>query len=97
MNLYTIWYHSFSKENTYVKVRDIHAEDLDDVFVKSQGEVYSPRGEANSHLESIGADHTSMCVGDFIETSRGEFYRVEGCGFEKYDSLPVKGSIYAKS
>jgi hypothetical protein len=32
-------------------------------------------------------------VGDFIETPRNEFYRIEGWGFEKYNRLPSKEKI----
>jgi hypothetical protein len=90
---YRVWYqknfHGEGKTQEFAMVREVEAEGLEDVFVAMQGEVWSPNGEARPLIKSLGLHHTSMSVGDFIETPSGEFYRVEGCGFEVYDSLPV--------
>lgn len=96
---YKAWYKKFwDKEEAFEKyaevyqqwvlVREVEADCLSRVFYEMQGEVWSPNGEARDLIKSLGLSHTSMSVGDFIENPRGDFYRIEGFGFEKYDSLP---------
>lgn len=96
---YRVWYKKFWDQEEALElhaavyqewalVKEVEAENLEQVFYMMQGEVWSPNGEARNLIRCLGLSHTSMSVGDFIETPRGEFYRVEGCGFEKYDALP---------
>lgn len=54
-------------ENIYKKVKEVEADNLDQVFMKMQGEVWSPEGEARELILSLGLHHTSMSVGDVIE------------------------------
>ena len=58
----------------------IPANELDNVWVKLQGESWSPNGEANEFVRGLGV-HTSMSVGDCFRLN-GEVHRVVMCGFE---------------
>lgn len=42
--------------------------DASDLYMKMQGEYWSPRGQANSLIIDNGMSHTSMSAGDIIET-----------------------------
>ena len=57
----------------------IHDE-LENVFEHFQGEFMTP--VQREKLLANGADHTSMSVGDIIETKNGLFF-VDCCGFVK--------------
>lgn len=57
---------------------------LEGLFASMQGEVWSPNGEMNYYIRSIGTDHTSMCMGDLFELyteAQRHVYRVEASGF----------------
>lgn len=43
----------------------------DGIFDMMQGENWGPDKEAHSLIPSLGLDHTSMSVGDVIETTDG--------------------------
>lgn len=88
------WHPSESDVQEYIKVKEVEASSLEEVFYKMQGEVWSPNGEGRNLIQSLGLHHTSMSVGDVIQNEHGEFYRVENMGFEKYDSLPVEISRF---
>jgi hypothetical protein len=96
---YVAWYKKFwdASEATfqsYEKVREFDAKDLDDAYYMMQGEIWSPNGEARFLIKCLGLSHTSMSVGDFIEdTFHGCFYKVDSFGFKKYDSLPTDEAI----
>src|SRR5262245_27150813 len=77
-------------EDTHVHLKDIGLEngtleDLENVYVQMQGEVWSPIGEARDLIMSKGLRHTSMSVGDVIvvkgEVMR-EIFSVAGLGFK---------------
>jgi hypothetical protein len=53
-------------DQTHVFLREVDALDLEGVFQRSQGEVWSPNGEARDIIRSKRLNHTSMCVGDVI-------------------------------
>ena len=44
----------------------IKADDLEQVFILMQGEVWSPNGEARDLITGLGLKHTSMSVGDIV-------------------------------
>lgn len=44
---------------------------LEDVFVRMQGENWSPQGEARNMIAASGAGHTSMSVGDIVAVNHG--------------------------
>jgi len=60
--------------NTHVWLVDLEAENLDDVFDKMQGEVWSPNGEAKDLISTRGLRHTSMSVGDVIHDVKADRY-----------------------
>lgn len=66
--------------HTYLK--DVYAEDLEDVYMRMQGEVWSPNGEARDLIESKNLGHTSMSVGDIIKDKEtGAYFIVDTMGF----------------
>jgi len=69
-------------EKTHVRLMDLEAKSIDDVFSKMQGEVWSPNGEARGLIRSKGLRHTSMSVGDVIEEN-GRFFQVDFFGFRE--------------
>lgn len=68
--------------NDYAAVGNIDEDDLDNIYMMMQGEMWSPRGEARELITSLGVDHTSMSVGDIIQVGN-DFYMVAGVGFDK--------------
>ncbi len=68
-------------DQTHVFLREVEAGSLDEVFGRMQGEEWSPNGEARPLIEAKGLAHTSMSVGDVIETETGLFLAVAGIGF----------------
>lgn len=69
-------------KNTHIYLKDIEAEDLEDVFYQMQGENWSPNGEARELILSKGLHHTSMSVGDIIfNTGLKEYFLVASVGF----------------
>jgi hypothetical protein len=68
---------------THVFLKAQAAEDLDDLFVKMQGECWSPNGEAYSLIERKGLQHTSMSVGDIaVDQGTWETFIVDRFGFK---------------
>lgn len=57
-------------------------ESLDTIFAHMQAENWSPNGEARALIRSKGLRHTSMSVGDIIE-SNGVYYIVAMFGFDE--------------
>jgi|WetSurSiteA1Bulk_404760.scaffolds.fasta_scaffold104430_2 hypothetical protein len=55
---------------------------LESVFLRMQGEEWSPNGEAINLIKAVGADHTSMSVGDVIVDEDGNVFGVENIGFK---------------
>jgi hypothetical protein len=77
-----------SLTQTHTFLRTVEAESLNQVFALSQGEVWSPNGEARSLIRSKGLEHTSMSVGDIAEdTATGAFYVVAMMGFREIPLL----------
>jgi len=77
------------KTDTHVLLRTVNLPDqysssltrrMEKIFVDQQGEVWSPNGEARFLIKSKGLQHTSMSVGDMIETQE-RFYLVDRIGF----------------
>jgi hypothetical protein len=69
-------------EQTHVYLRDVEAAGLDEVYYRSQGEIWSPNGEARELIRAKGLRHTSMSVGDVIEHD-GRFWAVASVGFNE--------------
>jgi hypothetical protein len=68
---------------THIFLREVEATDHDQVYYLSQGEVWSPNGEARSLIRGKGLEHTSMSVGDVIEDPDGTFWLVASFGFDQ--------------
>lgn len=67
---------------THEHLGNIEAEDAEMAFALMRGDYWSPRGEANDWLASLGLDHTSMIVGDVVDF-RGKLLFVEFEGFSE--------------
>ena len=67
----------------WVFLKDVDAENLEDLFVKMQGEVWSPKGEANDLIKGLGLHHTSMSVGDVAVDENRNIHFCAMIGWEK--------------
>jgi hypothetical protein len=67
---------------THVFLCEIEADSLEQAWWAMQGENWSPNGEARELIQARGLCHTSMSVGDVIQ-SGGDFYEVSRTGFRK--------------
>jgi hypothetical protein len=68
----------------YVRVASIVAKNLDNVYYKMQGEIWSPKGEAEWLIRTLGLDHTSMSIGDVAHnTKTGEYWQVNRSGWKQ--------------
>lgn len=100
MTIYTVYYmrpDSFRRFNfgqefpsigeldsTHKRVRCFSADDLEDVFQKMQGEIWSPNGEQRERIRMLGLEHTSMSVGDVVYEKHSNTYSVVApCGFKE--------------
>lgn len=63
----------------FVFGRELPTDDLEAVFEMFQGEFMDV--EIRQLLRDRGASHTSMSVGDIIETADGKLHFVDGLGF----------------
>ena len=66
---------------THIELGTFEATDLDNLFVKMQGEVWSPNGEARPLIEFKGLKHTSMSVGDIAVTESGDTFICDRIGW----------------
>jgi hypothetical protein len=73
---------SAALEATHVYLKDVEAASMEQVYSLMQGEVWSPNGEAMPLIRSKGLAHTSMSVGDVIETDEGTWL-CASFGFDK--------------
>ena len=92
VKIYAVYY---SKNPTFVegvKIGDLSkthqylgfmgAGGLEDLFVKMQGESWSPQGEARGLIKHLGLKHTSMSVGDVVlDVLTGEWWECAGAGW----------------
>lgn len=51
---------------THVRIAQVAGNELEWLYVVLQGEHWSPNGEANNFLHSVGATHTSLSCGDVL-------------------------------
>jgi hypothetical protein len=80
----------FSLNETHTFVALVQAETLEDVFIKMQGENWSPCGEACRVIEGAGTYHTSMSVGDVAYVvERGSWFQVMDRGFAQIGTGPM--------
>ncbi len=74
---------------THVYLVTVEAATLDDAWAAMQGERWSPNGEARRLILSKGLHHTSMSIGDVLQTADGRYYQVADAGFREVPSLNV--------
>lgn len=70
---------------THRLVGSIDATDLETIFVKMQGENWSPNGEARQWLQHVGLKHTSLSIGDVVRFANGETYVCAAVGWERIE------------
>ena len=70
---------------THVLVRTLQATGLEVVYWHMQGEQWSPNGEARPLIEDLGLTHTSLSLGDVVETPDGRYYV---CAWDGWDEIP---------
>lgn len=77
-------YSKDSLDVTHVFLREIEAVDLNDVYTQSQGEIWSPNGEAMELIKNKGLAHTSMYPGDVVYcTDNDTYYLCDSIGWKK--------------
>lgn len=70
--------------DNYLAVKTLAADDLEDVYHKMQGEVWSPNGEASELIKELGLDHTSMSMGDIAYCHEShDYYYCSWIGWDK--------------
>lgn len=69
-------------QDTHIFLTKVNAENVEDAFVKMQGENWSPNGQAQDLIIGKGLMHTSMAVGDIIVDDNGVVFFVDNVGFE---------------
>lgn len=75
---------------THVHLKDLELDgDLEDVFVRMQGEVWSPNGEAMLLIEAKGLRHTSMSMGDVVVVD-GRAHIADRFGFSELNPNPTE-------
>lgn len=93
MPKYQVWYKKNLFQDTdapfeseYVPVMRLEERDMERVWMRMQGESWSPNGEAREAIESLDLSHTSMSIGDVIENlDSGAKYVVARLGFERIE------------
>lgn len=69
---------------THVHLLNLQAKNLDDVYFKMQGEIWSPNGEARELIRSKDLRHTSMSIGDVIyDPTEDKMHQVDVIGFKE--------------
>ncbi len=70
--------------STHRLLTKVEANDLEEVFYKMQGEVWSPNGEARILIRALGLKHTSMSIGDVaLNEENKKYYAVDLEGFSE--------------
>jgi methylphosphotriester-DNA--protein-cysteine methyltransferase len=70
---------------THVCVGKVQSKNKDKIYHIMQGDIWSPNGEANQLIESLGLDHTSISMGDILIID-DVLYMVDRFGF--YEITP---------
>ena len=74
---------------THRFVCELDVPRLENVFVRMQGEVWSPNGEARELIASLGLHHTSMSIGDVVQDNDGVHWMCAPLGWQRLpDALP---------
>lgn len=59
-------------EETHSSLKTVYTDDVESVFYRMQGEIWSPNGEARELIQGKGLKHTSMSVGDVAVDVQGD-------------------------
>jgi hypothetical protein len=78
--------------DNYVLIGKIAETNLDKIYMKMQGEMWSPRGQARSMIRSSGTGHTSMSMGDIVKIG-GKFMMVDRFGWHDITQQPQEESV----
>lgn len=70
-------------QHTHKFIKQVEAEDIEDVFFHMQGKQCSANGKTRDVIKSLGLSRTSMSIGDVIEDEDGRFYVLEMIGFSE--------------
>ena len=86
------WYFPkrFAPGVTHAEVVSFRAKDHEDVFVKMQGHMWSPRGEAFALIEALELEHTSMSVGDVLGIEEDGKMVYFGCGASGWGEIEIE-------
>jgi hypothetical protein len=69
---------------THLKVAEVLAECLEDVFDDMQGENWSPNGEQRKLIEDLGLTHTSLSIDDAVfDVQNHRLYLCENFGWRE--------------
>ena len=68
---------------THAYLGNVPFEDLETVWMKMQAEQWSVEGEARDLIVEKGLAHTSMSIGDIVESRDGSIWQVGMLGFKK--------------
>jgi hypothetical protein len=62
-------------------LKDIAADNREDVLSRMRADIWSPKGEALDLLQSKGLAHTTMTIGDVLVDEDDAVYLVTAIGF----------------
>jgi hypothetical protein len=68
---------------THVHLKDVDADDPEDVLHRMRADIWSPNGEALDLLRSKGLEHTTMTIGDVLVDESDDVYLVTALGFTR--------------
>jgi len=66
---------------THVHLKDIEADNQEDVLYRMRADIWSPNGEARDLLQSKGLAHVTMTIGDVFVEEGDAVYLVTAIGF----------------
>lgn len=77
-----------SINKTHVELGAISANNLDNVYMKMQGEMWSPFGEANNFIITKELRHTSMSIGDIVyDHQSSKYFMCDTVGFTELNNV----------
>lgn len=78
-------------KKTHKFVGSFPGDKIEDAFMFFQGEMWSPHGEANELIRSLGLGHTSMSVGDVAIDDEGRAFQCMMSGWKRIDPILYEG------
>jgi hypothetical protein len=77
-------------QTTHIFVREVEADNLDEIFRIQQGENWSPNGEQRDLIWKLGLAHTSMSVADVVQDPDGEYWECRPIGWRNLGKLQAQ-------